>query len=80
MDGLGDLALHLEADQERLEEFGPGGALPLGDREARGQRRHRGMGEQPEDPVGRVRELRVVEVGRMTRRSVGARRQRSRRP
>ena len=66
MDRLGDLALHLEAGQKRLEELAaPDTRCALADRERRRQRRHRRMRQQAEDAIGARRQLRVVPVERV---------------
>ena len=76
MDRFGHLAFDLEADEKRFEELRARDAEPFADREARRQRRNRRMRQQPEDAIGRRRELRVVEVQRVAGRAVDQRRRR----
>ena len=80
VDRFGDLALHLETEEEGFEQRGAARPDPLPHREAGRERRDGGVREQPEDAVRSVRELRVVEVHRVPRRAVRPRRERRRRP
>ena len=59
---LGDLALDLEARQERLEEPRAADSLRLADGERGDERRHGRVRQQAEDSVRAGRELRVVPV------------------
>ena len=70
MDRLGDLALDLEAGQERLEQLLARHARALAERERGDERRYRRVREQAEDPVRARRELRVVPVERVAARAV----------
>ena len=73
-DGLGDLALDLEAREKRLEERPAGRMLPLTNGQRCDHRRHRRVRQQSEDTVGTGRQLRVVPVQRMAARPVEQRR------
>ena len=73
-DGLGNLALHLEAREKRIEERRAGRMLPLADGQRCDHRRHGRVRQQSEDTVGAGRQLRVVPVQRMAARPVEQRR------
>ena len=79
VDRLGDLALDFEADEKRLEERRARRVLPFGDGQRGGQRRHGRVRQQPERPIGRRRQLRVVVVHGVAARRVEQRGVRGRR-
>jgi hypothetical protein len=79
VDRFGDLAFDLEPGQEGLEEGATRRVEALAHGERRCEHRDGGMGQQPEDAVGRRRQLRVVVVHRVAACGVGERSLRGRR-
>ena len=73
VDRLGDLALHLEANQKRFEERRARRADAFGDGEGRHERRKRRMRQQAIGAIGRGRQLRIVVVHRVPAGAVGQR-------
>ena len=65
VNGFRDLALDFEPGQKRLEEARARCPFAFGHGERCGERRHRRMREQAEDPIGCRGQLRVVEVERV---------------
>src|SRR4029079_2199753 len=76
MDRFGDLALDLEAREERLEQLLARRARALAEGERGDERRYCRVREQAEDPVRARGELRVVPVERVAARAVDERRAR----